>query len=197
MSLCWTVEDIKNHLGLSDSADPDIDSKIEQAMAITVSTIERYCNRLFAYRTDHAETVYKQNGNGWQLHLWPVKDNRISVNGEPVDNPRVDNQTGVAWFDSYRHTDMCDVLYTGGYDYCDWPPDLLAVLYGSISNGYDLTVGEITHASSISKVTIPDVGTVTYDNSTSGSINHGGILIGGIVPTNWQSTLDFYRLHEC
>jgi|GEM_PF-6675542 len=196
MTLCWTVEDVKAHLDLEDSSDPDIDQKLEQAMAITVSTIERYCNRLFVYREDHTETVYKTNGNGWQLHLWPVKNNRIWVNGQP-SQIKVDNQTGVAWFDSYSRTDMCDVLYSGGFEGCDWPQDLLAVLYGSIKNGLDMVTGEVTHSSSISKVTIPDVGTVTYDNKTSGSINHGGVLIGGLVPSNWQSTLDFYRLHEC
>lgn len=194
MALCWAVEDIKNHLGLDDTVD---DSKVEMAMSITVSAIERYCNRLFGYREDHTETVYKQIGGGWQLHLWPIKNNRIWVDSKPISDVKVDNQTGITWFDSNKRTGICDVLYSGGYDACGWPPDLLAVLYGSVVNGYLLSTGELNAQSTISKVTIPDVGTVTYDNSTSGSINNGGTLIGGIVPINWQSTLDLYRLHEC
>lgn len=193
MSLCWTVEDIRNLLDL----DPGVsDELINQAMTITVSTIERYCNRKFGRRVDYVETVYKQNGNGWQFHLWPITT-KVYVDGEPVTNVKVDNQTGIVWFDQYKHSDMVDVLYTGGYDGCEWPADLLAVLFGSIKNAWDMVNGEVSHTSSISRVTIPDVGTISYDNSTSSSISHGGILIGGIVPQNWQSVLDFYRLHEC
>ena len=193
MSLCWTVEDIRNLLDI----DPGVsDELINQAMAITVSTIERYCNRKFGRRVDYVETVYKQNGNGWQFHLWPITT-KVYVDGEPVTNVKVDNQTGIVWFDQYKHSDMVDVLYTGGYDGCEWPADLLAVLFGSIKNAWDMVNGEVSHTSSISRVTIPDVGTISYDNSTSSSISHGGILIGGIVPQNWQSVLDFYRLHEC
>lgn len=193
MSLCWTVEDIRNLLDI----DPGVsDELINQAMMITVSTIERYCNRKFGRRVDYVETVYKQNGNGWQFHLWPITT-EVFVDGEPVTNVKVDNQTGIVWFDQYKHSDMVDVLYTGGYDGCEWPADLLAVLFGSIKNAWDMVNGEVSHTSSISRVTIPDVGTISYDNSTSSSISHGGILIGGIVPQNWQSVLDFYRLHEC
>ena len=193
MSLCWTVEDIRKLLDIDPGVSDDL---INQAMTITVSTIERYCNRKFGRRVDYVETVYKQNGNGWQFHLWPITT-KVYVDGEPVTNVKVDNQTGIVWFDQYKHSDMVDVLYTGGYDGCEWPADLLAVLFGSIKNAWDMVNGEVSHTSSISRVTIPDVGTISYDNSTSSSISHGGILIGGIVPQNWQSVLDFYRLHEC
>jgi len=194
MSLCWTVEDIRKLLEI-DASVPD--ELIQQAMEITVSTMERYCNRKFGYRHDYVETVYKQNGDGWQFHLWPIKNNKIWIDQEPVHNVKVDNQTGVVWFDNYRHTEMVDVLYTGGYEDCDWPADLLAVLMGSVKNAWDMVKGEVSHTSAISKVTIPDVGTITYSNSSATSIAHGGVLIGGLIPSQWQSVLDFYRLHEC
>jgi hypothetical protein len=193
---CWTVEDVREHLGLQDSADPNIDAKIEQSMAMTLSAIERYCNRLFGYRQDYEETIYKTKGDGWQFHLWPVKS-QIDVDGVPCNEVTIDNQTGIAWFDHYNYTRLLKVSYSGGYLECDFPADLLAVMFGSISGAYQLITGGQYTDSAISKITIPDVGTITYDNSTNSNIGFGGAFIGGIIPMHWQSTLDFYRLHEC
>jgi len=196
MSLCWTVEDIRKHLGLEDSTDPNIDAKIEQAMSMTLSAIERYCNRLFGNRDNHTETLYKTKGNGWQLHLWPVTSD-IEIDGAVCNEVTIDNQTGVAWFDHYSYTKLLKVTYSGGYTSCNFPPDLLAVMMGSISGAYQLISGGQYTESAISKITIPDVGTITYDNSTNSNIGFGGTFIGGVIPIHWQSTLDFYRLHEC
>ncbi len=108
MAGCWTVEDVREHLGLQDSTDPNVDAKIEQAMAMTLSAIERYCNRLFGYRDSFEETVYKTKGDGWQLHLWPVSS-RIDVDGVPCTEVTIDNQTGIAWFDHYNYTTLMKV----------------------------------------------------------------------------------------
>ena len=127
--------------------------------------------------------------------MWPVEGNQISIDGKPVSSPKVDNQTGVAWFGGYEHVEMCDVTYTGGYEPCDFPPDLLAVLVGSITHAFEITSGGASASDSpISKVTIPDVGTVTYDVKSSNSLIS---YIGGIIPAYYQSVLDLYRLHEC
>ena len=193
MSLCWTVDSVKDHLGIEDA--PDVDKKIEAAMSVTVAAIERYCNRKFEHRQDFKELAYRANGNGWQVHLWPITS-KVYVEGDPVDFT-IDNEAGVIWFEQYKHTETVELQFSGGYQECDWPADLYTVLLGSIKNAWDMVSGEVVNTSAISRVTIPDVGTVSFDNSSSGSINHGGILIGGIVPSSWQSTLDFYRLHEC
>ena len=196
MALCWTVEDVKNHLGLQDSTDVDIDAKIDQAMSIVLSAIERYCNRKFGYRNDFVERVYRTRGNGWQLHLWPFEPEFLWVHGEKAVDLTVDSQTGIAWFRGYEGRESVEVLYSGGYQPCAFPDDLLAVMYGSISGAYSKVLGEVSE-SAISKITIPDVGTITYDNKFGSGSEYHGALIGGVVPMHWQSTLDFYRLHEC
>ena len=193
---CWTVADVKKHLGLEDSTDPDIDAKIEQAMSMTLSAIERYCNRLFAYRSAHEEIIYKTKGDGFQLHLWPVQSS-IVVDGVAVKGVTLDYQSGIAWFEHYKQTNLLKVVYSGGYKECEYPPDLLAVMMNSVNGAYQLITGTQHTDSTISKVTIPDVGTITYDSSNNSNIGFGGSFIGGVVPMHWQSTLDFYRLYEC
>ena len=195
IGFCWTVADVKKYLGI-DEDDPVIDAKIKQAMAITLSAVERYCNRLFGFRTEFEENIYKAKSDSWQLHLWPVTS-QVWVEGEVCDELTVDNQAGILWTERYNNSKVLKVKYSGGYKECEFPPDLLAVLMGSVSVAVRLTTGELNEDSTISKVTIPDVGTITYDNSTNTNIGFGGAFIGGVVPMHWQSTLDFYRLHEC
>lgn len=196
MTYCWTVSDMREHLGLIDSADPNIDAKIEQAMTMTVAAIERYCNRLFSYRNEFEEMIYKTNGEGRQIHLWPVTSD-IFVNNKKCNEVKIDNKAGILWLDQYASTDLLTVVYSGGYQECEYPPDLFAVMVNSISGAYQLVSGGYNTESAISKVTIPDVGTITYDNSTNANIGFGGSFIGGFIPNQWQSTLDLYRLHEC
>lgn len=196
VGICWTVNDVKEYLGIDDD-DPSIDVKVSNAMRTVQMAMERYCNRLFGYRDVHNEMLYKTKGDGWQLHLWPV-DSEILIAGVPCREVEIDNQTGVAWFDHYSSTNRLTATYSGGYKPCNWPADLMAVLLGSIGAVYQsFQDGGITNDSAISKITIPDVGTITYDNKTNGEIGSGGAFINGVIPMHWQSTLDFYRLHEC
>lgn len=196
MALCWTVEVVREHLGLQDSTDPNIDAKIEQAMDMTLSSIERYCNRLFGHREEFTETIYKTNGEGRQVHLWPVTS-KIFVDGVPCNFASIDNQTGIVWLNQYESTKLLQVTYTGGYEACKFPPDLFAVMMSSIAGAYQLINGPQEADSSINKVTIPDVGTITYNNSTGATIGAGTALISGVIPMHWKSVLDFYRLQEC
>ena len=196
IGFCWTVDDVKKYLGI-DEDDPVIDAKVSGAMMVVQTAMERYCNRLFGFNANHREHVYRTRGNGWQVHLWPLKS-AVSVDGKETTDLYIDNQTGILFFQGYSGKEPTNLEFAGGYDACDWPPDLMAVLLGSIGAVYQtLQDGGVTNDSAISKITIPDVGTITYDNKTNGEIGSGGAFINGVIPMHWQSTLDFYRLHEC
>lgn len=189
----WTLDDIKNWLGIEG---PEQDGQIQIAMKVIVSYVERYCNRLFEWRDNHRERVYKQISSGWQVHLWPISG-EVYLTGDPVSF-EVDNQTGILWFEneSINHR-MPEVLqFNGGYKPDEWPADLLLVMYNSIKNYWEASMGG-GDTSDISKITVPDVGTITY---ATGSFNNAGIGLGadfGPVQAKDQIVLDFYRLHEC
>ena len=192
---CWTVESVKNYLGI-EGDDPVVDAKIQGAMTVVQTAMERYCNRHFGYMDTYQEHVYETKGDGWQVHLWPIKS-AVLVNGDVLEEFYTDNQTGIIFFPGYSWKRPSLLQFAGGYEPCEWPADLMAVMLGSIGAVYQtLQDGGVTD-SAISKITIPDVGTITYDNSTNGEIGSGGAFIGGVIPMHWQSTLDFYRLHEC
>ena len=187
----WDLESIKEWLGIDG---PDFDDQIAAAMQITMAFVERYCNRLFEYRENHVELQLPVKGNGWQLHLWPV------VGDLYIDNTKneylVDNERGVIWFPNYRSTNFHLLQYSGGYKADEWPADLYQVLLNGIKNQWEITIGN-GGGDDISRITIPDVGTLTYASGTSssGSIGGGGDF-GPLGPSDLM-VLDLYRLWEC
>lgn len=187
----WTLEYIKELLGISDG---DSDDQIIAAMKITVAFVERYCNRLFEYRDNHIELKLPRVRDGFQLHLWPVSG-KVQADGVDVDYI-VDDYAGILWFGEKTRTGFTELKYSGGYSPEDWPVDLLQVLLNGIKNQWSISVGP-ADLTAISRVTIPDVGTISYDTKADSNLNIGlGATFGPITQAD-QMILDFYRLHEC
>lgn len=189
----WTLDDLKDWLGVET---PDYDDQIIAAMKISIAFIERYCNRLFEYRLNHRERVYRQRSSGWQVHLWPIEGD-VNVAGEE-HTFEIDNQTGILWFENenVNHKMPNTLQYNGGYKPDEWPADLLMVLYNSVKNYWDVNI-EGTGGNNVTKVTVPDVGTLTYGTSSNNSVNIGMGATFGPVNQSDQQLLDFYRLYEC
>jgi hypothetical protein len=187
----WTLEYIKELLGITDDLSDDA---ILAAMKITVAYIERYCNRLFEYRVDHTELKLPKVRDGFQLHLWPIEGTVVADGVEQIYI--VDNVAGILWFGEKQRKDFTELKYTGGYAPEDWPVDLLQVLLNGIKNQWSISVGP-TDLTAISRVTIPDVGTISYDTKADSNVSIGlGASFGPITQAD-QMILDFYRLHEC
>lgn len=189
----WNLDDLKDWLGIEGT---DFDDHILAAMKISVSFIERYCNRLFEYRENYRERVYRQRSSGWQVHLWPIHGT-INVSKEE-HTFEIDNQTGILWFDNETvHHKMPNTLqYNGGYKADEWPADLLMVLYNSVKNYWNINING-GDSGNVSKVTVPDVGTLTYGTNAGASANIGMGSPFGPVSQSDQQLLDFYRLYEC
>lgn len=189
----WDLDSIKDWLGIEV---PDFDDQIAAAMQITMAFVERYCNRLFEYRENHVELQLPVKGNGWQLHLWPV------VGDMYIDDAKneymVDNERGIVWFPNYNYTNFHTLQYSGGYKSDEWPADLLYVLYNAVKVHWEMTSsGGSASSQDISRITIPDVGTITYANNGSSNSSIGlGADFGPISQAD-QILLDLYRLHEC
>ena len=151
----WDLDSIKDWLEINV---PDYDDQIQAAMKVTMAFVERYCNRLFEWRDNHQELKLPQKGNGWQLHLWPVSGS-MYIDG--VKNEYLlDNERGVVWFPNYQHKNFHQLQYSGGYKADEFPADLLQVLLNSIKNQWQISTGGET-ADKVSRITIPDVGTIS------------------------------------
>lgn len=187
----WTLEDIKDWLGIEGN---EHDDQIIAVMKITMSFVERYCNRYFEYRENHLELKLPQKGNGWQLHLWPVSG-EVWIDG--VKNEYlVDNERGIIWLPNYRHSNFNRLQYSGGYQPDAWPLDLYQVLLNAVKNQWQVsTGGEL--ADKVSRITIPDVGTISYNAGTSWSTDVGLGASFGPISQQDQIVLDLYRLWEC
>ena len=220
--MAWTLEDIKDHLGEGGSTDPDIDIKVEAAMKQAMAFVERYCNRLFEYRADYNEYVRHVKGEGVQLHLWPFKGDITAIDQEgnviadwpylahPIADPIsgkavkmysgghwADSQTGIVWWSSYTRKMPLFFQYEGGYMPDEYPADLLMVLMNTVGNSWSMAAGGSTvEAGAISKMTVPDVGTIHYNTGGSDSGSGGGGALGPISGAD-SMILDLYRLHEC
>ena len=217
--MSWTLEDVKDHLGITD---PNQDAEVEAAMRVSMAFVERYCNRLFEYRADYSEYVRHVRGEGVQMHLWPFKGDITakSQSGEiiatwpymshPLADPIAggtvypeqghwaDSQTGIVWWKSYRTAQPLFFRYEGGYAPDEWPADLYYVLMNTVKNAFGLQAGGSTlEAGAISKMTVPDVGTITYaSGDTGGGSVGGGGSLGPIAGADTM-ILDLYRLNEC
>ena len=189
----WDLESIKDLLGIEV---PDHDDQVLAAMKIVMGFLERYCNRLFEWRDNHQELQVPVKGKGWQLHLWPVSGDLYI--GETKNEYLVDNERGIVWFPNYNYTNFHMLQYSGGYKSDEWPADLLYVLYNAIKVQWELTSsGGSASSQDISRITIPDVGTITYANNSGSSSSIGlGADFGPISQAD-QILLDLYRLHEC
>lgn len=187
----WTIGAIKEWLGIEGS---DHDGEIIASMATAMAYVERYCNRYFDYRTDHVELKLPQKGDGWQLHLWPVSG---PVFIDEVENEYlVDNERGVIWFPSYCRKSFTQLRYTGGYAVDEWPLDLYQVLLNAVKNQWQISTGGET-ADKVSRITIPDVGTISYNAGTSWSTDIGMGTNFGPISQQDQLVLNLYRLYEC
>ncbi len=187
----WTLDYIKDWLGIEGN---DQDDQILSAMKVTMAFVERYCNRLFEYRENHLELKLPKVRKGFQLHLWPVSG-KVQANGVYAEYT-VDDWAGILWFKERKHDDFTELRYNGGYMPDEWPADLLSVLLNSVKNQWAIYFGP-ANSTSISRVTIPDVGTISYDTKADSNTNIGLGASFGPVSQSDQMVLDFYRLHEC
>ena len=200
----WTLDDLKEWLGIEGN---DQDQRVSNAMKICMAYLERYTNRLWEYRENHRERLYLSKGNGWQIHLWPIKGDVYLASSAPTNNGnamhqhmdfQIDNQTGVLWWPGYSVQTPAEAVYSGGYLPDEWPADVLMVLYNMMKNQWVISSGGGSLlAQDISRITIPDVGTITYANGGSSSANIGMGADFGPLSQADQILLDLYRLHEC
>lgn len=218
--MAWNLEDIKDHLGVTD---PDQDAQVEAAMRVAMAFVEKYCNRYFEYRENYVEYVRHVRGEGVQLHLWPFAGDILAIDqdrvviaewpymshpiADPISGGNIsysqaghwaDSQTGIVWWPGYRVKEPLFFEYNGGYTEDEWPADLYYVLLNTVKNVFGMQSGGSTlEAGAISKMTVPDVGTITYATGDSGAAGVGGG--GALGPISGADTmiLDLYRLNEC
>lgn len=183
----FDLETAKKRLGITGN---EQDTQLQAALDSSLMVAQRYCDRLFTYGAD-VIFFYYHEGDTLFLPRYPVEA-IIKMRGVPQPYLKVHARTGVIQFANFFTSEEIEIAYSGGYKVL--PPDLEMALWGVFDSVWPSMSGGTTVAAGvIDSVTIPDVGTIRYNNSggSSSSANNANVL------GPYSGILDYYRRTTC
>lgn len=190
----------KTRLSITDATQ---DVELQAALDVSLSLAEKYCNRLFMYASQRA-TFYHVNSGQVQLRRFPVD---VEVAHTPQNAKfHVHKVQGVIIFEEAPMLDEFHFDYSGGYKVL--PAELEFALWQIFDRAWSLYTaaaggggGSAGAAGAISRITLQDVGSITYANANAaaaGVPDGAGLASGaGVAPFTAISILDLYRLESC
>lgn len=170
------------------AVDTTYDDQISAALALALSIVETYLDRKLEYLVD-------------DVHIALPGSLDALVRRYPIESVKsITNHSGAIVFDAKRgivpvpySNSPVEVVYTGGYKPGEIPSEIeyvLMKLFDVLAPDFGLpTVGQVS-GSTIQSITVPDVGTVRYSESASGSTSLAGI---GLLTGTMRGLLDPYR----
>jgi hypothetical protein len=172
------------------------DALLTVGINTALAVAERFCDRKFSYA---AETVkfYHFYGDTLFLPRYPI-ESIVSNTGLPTQY-KVHNGLGLIELHAPQSIEEVSISYTGGYK--TLPPDLELALWSifdtlwpSIQSGGTSSLG----SSAVASITVPDVGTIRYDNSGAGAgAGAGGAGANSNLYGAFFSVLETYRRTTC
>lgn len=200
--MAFDLATAKAKLSITDNTQ---DVVLQASLDAALNLAEKYCDRLFMYATQRA-TFYHVDSERLQLRRFPV-DQEIKFEPKGAKH-HVHKIQGILILDSDRVHDEVHFDYSGGYKVL--PPDLELALWQIFNSIWQLNTsggagGGSTPVASgaISRITLQDVGSISYNtggSSGSGAAGNGASRIaesGSPVPFTALSILDLYRLESC
>jgi hypothetical protein len=186
----WDLPNARVRIRL-DPADTSRDAELAAVMALTLSAVEHYTNRLIGPKTDEEEVFIPVYGTRIQLHRIPVQrvTSITSVHGATIADYHVDRRAGLLRFPHFCAHEV-SVVYDGGV--------IDDVLLFALWQVFDSAWGATTGAASVStgaaiKAISSDGARVEYD---TGSASASGAMPVGLIPGLIAQLLDPYRIVE-
>jgi hypothetical protein len=181
-------------IGLNES-DTTKDAMLTIAMNASLGEAQRYCNRTFFYTQEEAEFIHF-SADIAQLGRYPLRQ-VLSVQADSglIDaaHYHIHNQEGKIVFDYRVVSHTLRIRYEGGY--VQLPSELevaLWLIFDAMWAALDVT-GSTASTGSIKTISVPDVGSITYaDTSKTGSSTDAGPIPGVA-----KSILDLFRMIVC
>jgi hypothetical protein len=187
----------KTRLNISGTAQ---DAMLTAAVGAALAVAEKYCDRLFMYA---AETVkfYDFRGHVIFLPRYPIVA-VISETGLPTTR-HVNGLLGAIELHGRHFIDEAVISYAGGYQVL--PADLelaLWLIFDGLWPQFNLPVSAGAAVSpgsvgAIASISVPDVGTLRFDNGGSSSNSGGSGAAVGFIPATAVSLLEPYRRRLC
>jgi hypothetical protein len=164
-------------------------------MNAALGEAQRYCNRTFFYTQEEAEFIHFA-ADVAQISRYPLRQVlSVYADGNLIDDKQyhTHNQEGKIIFDNRIVAHTLRVKYEGGY--AQLPSELeiaLWLIFDSMWAVLDVS-STMTSVGNIKTISVPDVGSITYaDTSKTGSTNDGGAIPGVA-----RSILDLFRMIVC
>jgi len=174
-------------------------SLVQVSFDAALGVAERYCDRkfLFAHET---VVVTHLTGNVISIPRYPVEDvySAYSEQGVSLPDYHLVRNVGHVVFDGLPGGHQIAIEYVGGYK--TLPADLelaLWMIFDQVwaSSSAGAGAGASSGSGAISRITVPDVGSISFD--TGASPVSGGAAMGGLIPPMAAGILDLYRREGC
>jgi hypothetical protein len=187
----------KTRLGIADASK---DAIIQQVLDMAEAVAESYTGRKFGETTETVKVI-PFKGYAIKVYRYPLTSVTSITDSEAVQSFtkfHLDSNAGIIYLDGGAVSHELSVTYKGGY--VTFPLDLELALWDIFDAvwasvpGAGLTIGSAaTPTAPIKSITVPDVGTVSYDNSAGASSASGAAAGGGYITPNAAFLLDKYR----
>lgn len=182
--MSYDLATAKTRLGITGTAQ---DAMIQSTLDGSVAIAERYCDRRLAYASETVK-FYHFEGDTMFLPRYPIEQ-VVSSTGLPAE-VKIHHRLGTLEFHSPTFIEEAEISYAGGYQV--YPLDLELALWGIFDTVWPAVNGGATVAAgAIDSITIPDVGTVRYNNSSSSGTGNANVL------GPYSGILDTYRRLTC
>lgn len=194
--MTWDLQTAKKYLGIN-SSDTSNDEAINLAMAGVMDLVETSLGRPLLFAGPIKETLYNVRPGRLYLGRYPIKE-ILKIDDDDFEpaGALVDYQGG--WIGWYTYNVSVLIEYSGGYE--TLPPSLEAGLWEIFMMEWgkrDPWSGGPKPAQSageISRVTVQDLGSITFDASAAASARPNAKLEfewGILAP--WATILQIYR----
>ena len=179
------------------ATDTSRDEELKSAIDFALAVAEQYCDRRFLWKVEES-TFYYTSASGYNLTRYPVSrirsltlgDNKSGIGSNRY---KMHYAHGILLLDKALVSRQISIVYEGGYQ--DLPADLVIALWGIFDVIWaQMQGGAAVAAGEIDSITIPDVGTVRFNNKTADS--SAGSSSNTIYGINFN-LLDKYRRVEC
>jgi hypothetical protein len=182
-----------------DALDPGQIALIQPLLDTAKSLAETYCNRKFDL-ADEVEVLVPVFANTLSLRRYPLDDVSSIVQAHGAGNVaewHLNKDAGLVYMHGWLASHEVTVTYKGGYAVL--PADLELALWFVFHDLWAMTPGagislgsSVGGVGAISKINVPDVGTVTFASGSAETSSRGGAMGGAIQPIA-AGILNLYR----
>jgi hypothetical protein len=185
-----SIESLRSRAGLPQS-DVSKDALINEAFSSAIGVLETYLNRILRFG-NYTETFVHFAGKVAPLKAYPIDRVMVVICATGFEpSYHIDRVVGDLHMDTFVRAHELSVSYSGGYR--AFPSDLALAAIMTFDNVWaalNSSAGAVSGAGEIKSISVPDVGTISYQSAGAASGGKAGL---GYIPGTVIDVLSKYR----